>query len=482
MTHDCCCLLSSYELAVLCVRPRPARRGGVDRRESDCCCALWPADWAAPPHLRTKSVLRPLLSAPCWPRFTPASSALHTMLAAVLFVAAATFATTDGGVGGDSSSVIVVGDVRVSALSPTLVRVEAKGPKGYEDRSTMNVVGRGDFEGLSIRTLNTSDVGTWLATSAYHVFVPAAASPPPPSEVCADAQPHTDSLPGMRRSPTYPNGTHVASSAQCCTLCTADAKCEAWVAATPKPAADANADAPNSVNCWPLSQSSGPTATPKPGRTYGRVRGFPSGLNKGVIVSTSAGRVVYSGANTGSASTVAANLLHWPSPLESTAYAFNDYPRFTVPEWGPTPIPSGSNVPAHLVATNGYDFTNDADGDSYIFLLGDDLASWWAARADFLRLTGPTPLLPDFAYGIWYTWYVVYTEQRAKDEIGNWTAAKFPLDVWGLGMRIRSDAAAAFSQTQKPAPGRVPLALTLICICCCCDRYELAQCRCWGGL
>ena len=29
---------------------------------------------------------------------------------------------------------------------------------------------------------------------------------------------------------------------------------------------------------------------------------------------------------------------------------------------------------------------------------------------------------------------MIYTEQRAKHEIGNWTAAKFPLDVWGLDM------------------------------------------------
>lgn len=92
-----------------------------------------------------------------------------------------------------------------------------------------------------------------------------------------------------------------------------------------------------------------------------------------------------------------------------------------------------------------------------MFLLGDDLDGWWKGRADFITLTGPTPLLPDFAYvealsslltyhvqcsytisyilvryGVWYTWYVIYTEQRAKDEIGNWTAGNFPLDVWGL--------------------------------------------------
>ena len=28
----------------------------------------------------------------------------------------------------------------------------------------------------------------------------------------------------------------------------------------------------------------------------------------------------------------------------------------------------------------------------------------------------------------------MYTESRAKDEIGNWTAANLPLDVWGLDM------------------------------------------------
>ena len=88
------------------------------------------------------------------------------------------------------------------------------------------------------------------------------------------------------------------------------------------------------------------------------------------------------------------------------------------PEWGPTPIPDGASVPPELVATNGYDFTNDIASDTYIFLLGADggLDRWWASRAEFMTLTGPTPLLPDYAFGVWYTWYLVYTEQRAKDE------------------------------------------------------------------
>lgn len=51
-------------------------------------------------------------------------------------------------------------------------------------------------------------------------------------------------------------------------------------------------------------------------------------------------------------------------------------------------------------------------------MTGGSLADWWSSREEFLTLTGPTPLLPDFAYGVWYTWYIKYTESRAKDEIG----------------------------------------------------------------
>ncbi len=329
--------------------------------------------------------------------------------------------------GVDAAS-ITVGDVRVSALSASLLRVEQKGPTGFEDRATMNIVGRDSFPGLAISELNTSATGTWLATTAYHVFVPKPAASPPPSAGCPAVMAGTDGN-GVVRSPTYPNGTHVASPSACCALCKADAECQAWVAE--------DSEANDQINCWPLASSSG--TKPHAHRSYGRVRGGQgeSGLNKGVVVATPAGGILYRGTNTGDSANVAANLLHWPSPLNGSAYAFNDYPRFTVPRWGPTPIPAGSNVPASAAATNGYDFTNSVDGDTYVFLLGDTLDGWWAGRRDFLTLTGPTPLLPDFAYGIWYTWYIAYTEQRAKDEIGNWTAAKLPLDVWGLDMNWR---------------------------------------------
>jgi hypothetical protein len=97
--------------------------------------------------------------------------------------------------------------------------------------------------------------------------------------------------------------------------------------------------------------------------------------------------------------------LHWPSPLSAPAYAIKDFPRFYAPEWGPAvPIPADVNVEPALIATNGYDYRNNQDGDTYVFLLGSDLPSWHSARSEFTTLTGPTPVLPDYAWGTWFTW------------------------------------------------------------------------------
>jgi len=223
-----------------------------------------------------------------------------------------------------SASTVTWKNYRISALSASLVRIEPCGPKGFEDRTTFNVIGRDAFAGIPISIINQSDSEAWLRTSSYLV--------------------------------------HLFSN-----------------------------DIP--------------------------------------VVTDTEGKVLWDSKASGS--------LHWPSPLENEAYAFADHPRFHVPEWGPTPIPEDAKIPKELIATNGYDFSNDVDGDIYVFILGKSLENWWTSRGEFLQLTGPVPLLPDFAYGIWYTWWLQYTEQRAKDEIGNWTAGNFPLDVWGLDMNWR---------------------------------------------
>ena len=56
----------------------------------------------------------------------------------------------------------------------------------------------------------------------------------------------------------------------------------------------------------------------------------------------------------------------------------------------------------------------------------------------FLKLTGPVPLLPDYAYGTWFTYWHQYTEDEAKGEIERWNTDDLPLDIWALDMNWRN--------------------------------------------
>eukprot|EP00927_Polykrikos_kofoidii_P053071 TRINITY_DN4720_c0_g1_i1.p1 TRINITY_DN4720_c0_g1~~TRINITY_DN4720_c0_g1_i1.p1 ORF type:complete len:830 (+),score=68.35 TRINITY_DN4720_c0_g1_i1:117-2492(+) len=131
------------------------------------------------------------------------------------------------------------------------------------------------------------------------------------------------------------------------------------------------------------------------------------------------------------------NLVHWPSPLSRPSYALVDAPRFVAPDWGPTPGPQDSIDPA-LRQSNGFDFRNNVDGDTYVFLLGKTLEDWTASRMEFLKLMGPCPLLPDYAYGTWFTRWHNYTQKEAIAEVEKWDDLSLPLDVWGLDMNWRN--------------------------------------------
>ena len=187
------------------------------------------------------------------------------------------------------------------------------------------------------------------------------------------------------------------------------------------------------ANCWPLA---GYTDT-----RGGIDREFATVSRPGAIaeltVTSPDGAVLYTQSASNPLSP-SANLLHFPAPLTAQAYALVDHPRFTVPPWGPTPIPQGAKVDPALVATNGYDFRNNVNGDTYVFLLGGTLDEWHAARRVLIALTGPTPLLPDFAWGTWFTWWTAYTEAEAKSDIAHWENGSLPIDVWALDMNWRN--------------------------------------------
>lgn len=74
----------------------------------------------------------------------------------------------------------------------------------------------------------------------------------------------------------------------------------------------------------------------------------------------------------------------------------------------------------------------------YIFLLGSTLDEYHASRAEFVKLAGPTPALPDFAFGTWFTWWHSYTEAEAMGEVERWGTDNLPIDVWALDMNWRN--------------------------------------------
>ena len=73
-----------------------------------------------------------------------------------------------------------------------------------------------------------------------------------------------------------------------------------------------------------------------------------------------------------------------------------------------------------------------------MFLLGTTLAGWHAARQEFNALYGSTPLLPDWAFGTWFTFWHSYSYTEAAADVLRWESDHLPLDVWGLDMNWRN--------------------------------------------
>lgn len=76
--------------------------------------------------------------------------------------------------GSGSPSSVVVGEIRVTAISPTLVRLEQKGPQGFEDRATFNVVNRSGPGAALTRTEDETHV--LLSTAQWKVRIPRAST------------------------------------------------------------------------------------------------------------------------------------------------------------------------------------------------------------------------------------------------------------------------------------------------------------------
>jgi len=232
----------------------------------------------------------------------------------------------------------VVGDVRVQALSPTLVRIEQKGPQGFEDRKTLTVVNR-DWAGIPLKT-DKKDGKVLLTTSAYQVEIP------------QDAR----DLDGViLRS---------ASGEELHTISPDDLKFD---------------------------------YLPAPGK-------MP--------------RV-------------------WVLP---------DSPRVVPPEWGATPAPDSS---AGSKESSGWEMDAKAR-DIYFFIPQPE--KYAAFRQEFLSLTGPVPMPPLYAFGLWFSRYWPYTEEESLSLMDEFRKRGFPFDVLVCDTDWRVGASTGYGVNEKLFP------------------------------
>ncbi len=84
----------------------------------------------------------------------------------------------------------------------------------------------------------------------------------------------------------------------------------------------------------------------------------------------------------------------------------------------------GSWYEERAAQSNGYQEGPYQDG--YLFAYGDDYVG---ALGDFRRLTGPAPLLPQKAFGNWFSRYQGYSERDYRELLAEFRTNRVPLDV-----------------------------------------------------
>jgi hypothetical protein len=221
----------------------------------------------------------------------------------------------------------VDGDIRIQFLSPSLVRIEQRGPKGFEDRPTFGVVGR-SWTGTPFKK-----EGTRLVTSGYTVVL----------------------------NGSQMQGIQVVVGGK---------------------------------TVYTVGQLPGKNWLPAPGKT-------------------------------------------------GPVWAMADSPRLIPPKGGAIP----ANLEGPLKATSGYDTGNDAP-DLYLFVTKDPKR----LRTDFLKLTGPIPLVPRYTFGFWDSRWYPYTEKMGLALIDEYRKRGLPLDLFVVDTDWRVGASNGYATNTKLFP------------------------------
>ncbi len=354
----------------------------------------------------------------------------------------------------------VVGDVRVQVLSPTLVRIELKGPEGFEDRSTFHIVER-DWDGVSVKK-NVAEGYVNLTTKDFVVKVP------------QDGK----GLDGIVINNTdgellweMPQESASYTAIKCRWVGSGDAYlCDSGdkVGYGPSVADD--------TYLWKVESIDGYTrisnkatgdyvniennleyveCTPVEGHWTSKdwqvktVEGYKVLTcrwpmhkdfvhiegNKGYLEHSPLNVVNAEGKTMdkwwsclwsigGQRSGFFSDNRRWlPHPKENTtAWAFCDTPRYVPADWGYNVPP----VSAGDVKDNGWDLDNDS-ADVYVFLPKGDSK---LLRKEYITLTGRTDLIPLYGFGAWDSRYYPYTQEYASNKIDRYREAGIPLDVF----------------------------------------------------
>jgi len=235
-----------------------------------------------------------------------------------------------------ASDNVVVGSVRIQLLSSSLVRLEAKGAEGFEDRNTFHVVQRA-WPGTAYAS-NLVSGEVVVATANYVVHVPQGA-------------------------------TSLAGS----------------------------------------------------------------------FVTSPVGQMLYQFIGT------PANRVWLPGPADNPmVLSFADTPRLIPPPGGVVPPAVGSP----LASTSGWDTNNDAV-DIYVFVPN---GSYKQLRKDFLKLTGPTEMVPLYALGAIDSRYYDYSEATALQQIADYRARQIPLDMLVIDTGWRQNASTGYQPNTNLFP------------------------------
>jgi hypothetical protein len=141
-----------------------------------------------------------------------------------------------------------------------------------------------------------------------------------------------------------------------------------------------------------------------------------------------------------------------PAPAgQPTVWSFADSPRLVPPPWGLTPpaAPKRSEGgPPKPMPNGGWDLGNQAP-DVYVFVPRGDYRQ---LRKDFLKLTGPTEMMPLFAFGAFDSRWYDYSETTALQQIDDYRAHRIPLDVLVVDTGWRAGASTGYQPNTNLFP------------------------------